>query len=380
MIKDKSQIACLIYLGIMGASLFFLLPLLVGGLSAKMPALSGRQLGFFASSDLTGLCLASLSAYFWIRTANWKVAAIIGIALIVIGNFISVSTIDFNTLIIWRLIAGLGQGILMSISFAGLNDTENPDGYIGFVITGGTLIAALSFLFFDFLSQWGGLNSLFIIMGTIALIGLIPVFLILPIQNERPDLKEKIAKTKNKYAIPAALCLVGLFLSFFGNAGVWAFVERIGNEVGFSLEFMSKALAISLFVSLIGSMIPYWLELKWGRFFPILLGVFFNIAAILVVFNTTSEAVYTISSAIYLLALNFLTPYIIGAIGSYDTIGKIMVLVAPTYSVANAIGPVSLGLMVGDAGYTTIAMVGIGIIMLSLLVISWSLLKYKSMY
>lgn len=377
LIDNPKTIGTLVYLGIMGAIMFYLLPLFVGALANEMSSLSINQLGIFASSDLTGLCLSSLTAFLWIRVISWRKMALLGILLIVGGNILAIFANEFELLLITRIIAGFGQGILMSITLAGLNDSDNPDGYVGFYITGSTLMAAIGFLVFDDFFSYGGLDVLWSLLAGITIIGLIPAFYWLPSSStpvERTSIKSDI---KLNY-VPAILILAGLFFNFFGNAGVWAFAERLGNNIGLSMNFIGKSLSISLFVSLLGSMLPFWLKLKWGRLLPITLGIIVNIFTIALLFIGQTSNTYFIAVLLYFFSLNFLTPYVIGAIGSYDTNGKIIVLVAPTYSIANALGPVVVGFLIINNNFMPVAYLGIGIIFLSFIFFAFALKRFKS--
>ena len=75
-------------IGNAGLLMIYLLPLLVGAVNEQL-LLNERQTGIFASSDLIGYSIASISAFFWIRRINWKHAAFVGLCMIIIGNLLS---------------------------------------------------------------------------------------------------------------------------------------------------------------------------------------------------------------------------------------------------------------------------------------------------
>lgn len=86
------------------------------GMVSESLSLSAVQQGQFASSDLVGSAIASISSFFWIRKFDWKKVALIGLTLIIAGNLLSIFQNDFTSLLIIRFMTGLGEGLAIALA------------------------------------------------------------------------------------------------------------------------------------------------------------------------------------------------------------------------------------------------------------------------
>ena len=75
--------AAIIALTVIGASGFLIMPVI---LASAVPEfnLSEQEVGFLAALLMTGAAITAVSALFWVRALNWRLAAII--ALLVQGS------------------------------------------------------------------------------------------------------------------------------------------------------------------------------------------------------------------------------------------------------------------------------------------------------
>ena len=113
------------------------LVMLVGAQSA----LDDRQLGFVAAWDINATAVAIGLATFLIARLNWRHLALAGLCLIMLGNFWTAVSHDYEMIVAARICAGLGEGLAIAVCFAALGCSPNPDRAFGIYLVVGLTVA-----------------------------------------------------------------------------------------------------------------------------------------------------------------------------------------------------------------------------------------------
>ena len=108
-VDRRSAVASVIGLGAIGSIVFILLPLLIGAFSDRL-ALTAEQVGWLGSADMIGMFLAAVLATAWIRSLNWRMAALAAAALLAFCHLLSAGVTEFSALLVVRVIAGFAGG------------------------------------------------------------------------------------------------------------------------------------------------------------------------------------------------------------------------------------------------------------------------------
>jgi len=360
-------------LGNAGLLMIYLLPLLVG-VVAEGYDLNEQQTGIFASSDLIGYSIASISAFFWIRKVNWKYAALLGIAIMLLGNFLSNAMPDFVSLTAMRVFTGLGQGIAVAITLAVVTDSTKVDKNFAIYLIISLLFGAICV---GFLPSWiEQLNSPHPIYYAQIIFAAIAIPLVLwAMPTKGLDYEDSLGSGSLSYIV--LLALGGIFLMFIGYGALWSMAERIGDFSGLSAEFIGTALAISLIVAIIALLIPIFTETKFGRLIPIMASLICLVIFGILLFWDTSETAFLIAVCIGSFGINLVLPYISGLIGEQDATGKGVIMVTPMYSIGFALGPAIMSLFISENNYAPMGYVA-AVLFLICMLIYWWIIKQQS--
>ena len=103
----------MITFSVLSASILDVLPLLVGAM-VDLLGLTAKQAGYVAAADMLGASIAALSVSVIIPRGHWRLLLIIGCSLLTVANAVSGLAPGFETLLVLRLLGGVGEGILLS--------------------------------------------------------------------------------------------------------------------------------------------------------------------------------------------------------------------------------------------------------------------------
>jgi predicted MFS family arabinose efflux permease len=114
-----AAVASVVGIGIVGVFAYYMLPMTIGAI-ADAWTLSAAEAGFIASAELAGMAVLSLTISAGIRKWNRRYMAAGCIAVMVLGNLLSMIASDAFSMGVCRFVAGCGEGGLMSMMSAGI--------------------------------------------------------------------------------------------------------------------------------------------------------------------------------------------------------------------------------------------------------------------
>ena len=337
-VNSIKTVALIVLLGAFGAAVLLEAPVLVGALVSQL-GFTETQAGYLMSADLGGMGLASLPALWWVRHVNWRTVARIAMICIIAGNIGTVFVTEFEIFFLLRLFTGTCAGTCMVLCVVSIHLMKDPDRVFGFLIMGNLLFQTISIMVLSRLLPIFGIGFAYI---TIAVAMLIFLFFVkyLPAQGKH------VIKSRNDLSVEhwrlfwAVLGLLAMLVYYIGVTGVWAYIERIGDNAGFSGARIGTALAISSLLGLAGAGLAAALTSKFGRMFPIIVGHFLTFLGIALLTTSLTYFEYLVAACMFNFAWNFVLPYMLACIASADNTGRL---------VASTNGFVGIGLAIGPA-------------------------------
>lgn len=319
---------------VVAAAIWLIMPVYAGAAAVSL-RLDESQVGSLASADFAGLALASLLAPLWIRRVNWRVAASVGVTLILLGNFASVYVDTFSNLLTIRFLTELACGSVASIGLASLADTTKTDRNFAIAIAAQTVFGSAALLGLPYLVDRWGLDSVFVSLNIVTLL-VAPCIKFLTVQGKDHD--AEIAARRSVVVLPI-LGLVGMTL-FFANIGaLWAYIERIGAAADLAATYIGQSLALSNLVALGGALAAAWIGDRLGHLRPMIFVAVLQLAA-LALLNVRLDAVtFIIALSIYSFFWNFAIPYQMTATANADPSGRLIVLATAFQGAGAALGP-----------------------------------------
>jgi predicted MFS family arabinose efflux permease len=290
-----------------------------------------------------------------INRFSWRSICAAGALLSAAGFMVSTTVTDIKLLYAAWFIAGLGAGLPFSIAIQTLAELGNQERVMGLKLTAEVLLgAALLYLFPVLLiAHWQYDGAAFGI--AIALLLGLPVIRKIPsthrTQRPRQTGDRAIPWTEN---LPAIIALATLAIFFAGQAGVWAFVERIGKEIGVAGGEMGFVLAIVKVLGGVGGATAALVGARFGARWPHLVGVTCIGYGLYLIHTASTLWPYAIGTWVWEFGFALSQCYQMAAVARLDRSRRMLVLVPAGLGVGAAFGPAVAGALKTGESYLPI--------------------------
>ena len=358
---DKpAAIFAAVVLGFAGTGVAMGMPLLVGSMADSL-GFSEKELGWLASSDMTGLLIGSVITSLFVAKTNRRVLAAIGLLLVILANYFSTQNAELFPLMLSRLSAGIGAGICYSTCTASLAGSHNAARTFSILLFVLVLMNAFIFYIFPIITERWGVNGLFMFY----LFEAVPILLILPLlprhcaqeTDEITAVTEadiSIDKTKIPETLPR-LCLVAVFSFYLLVGAYWAFIERAGVAADLSSTFISGTLTWGQIFSLTGTLLALWLARRFGQSKPLLFALAVMIVTMLILAIRVDAKTFVFSIFSFSFFWIFIDVFQLGTLSNIDHSGRYAAMVPACQGAAQAIAPTMAGILLSyQLGYSSV--------------------------
>lgn len=360
------QISAVLVVAMMGAAVTTLLPLMVGAYTDS-GLFTDTQVGWLTSAEIAGILIASTSAYLWSRKVNWQLVTLIGVAVFITANWLSMSATEFKYLLSLRALAGVACGATYAISIAALGDFPKTDKAFSGLVTIQVVFGTLGFWLLPNIITNEGLGGIFYFFNICLLPALILTALRFP-KNARVEPKVNFKIDGSLKA--AILIFTGVVAYYFAQGTVWAYLERIGVNANLDGGDIGSILGLGFAISAIGSLLSGLFVERFGRQWGLYITAIVQLPCLLVLFLMDDQNafwIYAIATIIYQVMWSFVIPIMMAIFNDIDKSGKLIVLCVAAFKVGLTIGPPVAAFVVTQSNVNDVIWLGIGGILLSTL-------------
>ncbi len=356
--------------GVAAVLVFALLPVISGAMAERY-SLADEEIGLVALSYFGVYALIALSSSLWIRRLNWRVARVAGFTLMLAGLAVCAWASSFIAAR-WGLgITAIGAGILFPVSLTLVADMEHTDRGYAIKLSAEQLApAALLFLLSSSIMAGYGQFQLMLALAALVLLSFVLSFS-LPLSGGMHSATTHSSSSNFGLSL---LSLIALAMNFAGFAGLWAFLERIGNAQDFDAGFIATWLGIGLITSGIGPLGAAWLEDRLGRLLPMAVATVITLASITLLGEDVGKTAFAAVLFIMPLSYYFSIAYFFGVVADADHNGRMAGQMSFALAVGAGVGPALFGVLLAADGQVVAVMgllIGIGASVMAL--IQWSL-------
>ena len=358
---DKpSAIIAAVILGFAGTGVAMGLPLLVGSMADSL-GFSEKELGWLASSDMSGLLIGSVLTSLLVAKTNRRTLAASGLLLVILANYFSTQSPELIPLMLSRLCAGIGAGICYSTCTASLAGSYNSARTFSILLFVLVVMNAFIFYIFPIIDGKWGVNGIFMFY----LLEAIPILLVLPLLPrycaEETDhsgvVSEKdtsITQSKIPDILPR-LCLLAVFSFYLLVGAYWAFIERAGVSADLSSGFISSTLTWGQIFSLSGTVTALWLARRYGQSKPLLFALMVMIVTMLILAARVDATTFIFSIFSFSFFWIFIDVFQLGTLSNIDHSGRYAAMVPACQGAAQAIAPTMAGILLSyQLGYSSV--------------------------
>lgn len=349
---------------------YVVMPYLIGSLSDGM-GLGIDQAGLIGSAELLIVALSAFATSAKVRVLPRRKVAMLGGVIAIAGHSLSLLTNSIEALFICRALAGVGAGMALAIGNACLAASHDPSKAYGQVMMLLATVTAGVIVSLGYITEIWSYYGLFGTQAIVVALMLIPMSFL----PERDETQPEDDVNQGKIpTLPAVLIVVGILMWHFCDNSIWGFSERIASKIGMQPDVIGWLLGGGLFVGVIGGLIASSIGTRYGRIWPICVGIAVAVTCISVITSTGLIATYTASILTYIVCFMFISSYIYGLAGELDHHGRVMAAASGAGNIGVALAPLLSGRLIADGGYEVMGKVVIStllVVMALSVIVGW---------
>lgn len=343
------------------------LPIILGpfiiGVLVDHKGLSESAAGFLLSIELTGYLAGTVISTFALQRLNWRIYLMFSVFISVSGNLMSIQLDSYILLAALRFITGLSVSVLMTVSVMSISTLSDTDRGYGCWTVAQILLGGIAILIVPMIDSNISGSSPFVTMILFLLL-VFPVVRLFPTTGK----KKKPTYRHNSYILFGVLALAGIASFYTGQAAIWSFLERIGNNLGWSAQSIGQVMSLAMIAALIAAIFATWLGNRVGRAVPIVFSFLCSGAGAILLWKSDSLVLFALGASIFNIGWYFSLPYFTSVIASLDASGRLLSGLPFFYCAAGAAGPALAAASLGVNGYSSILWFGVISIIPGLLV------------
>ncbi len=352
--KGRLGIAAIIAAASIGEFIFYVAPFVVGG-SVQAFGVTEGTAGQIVAIELGAAALLALIVASQI--AKLQVGYVVGAALaaVAVGDVTALLTNSLSWYIPSRALAGAGAGTLLATANAVGASNRNPQRLFSMMQFAVVATTVVGFSLVPLSIEIVGPKGVIAVRVLIALL-LGGLLFWIPAGRDGVDSSQPVLSSGRGYKVVTVLAAVVLI--WLGNNGLWAYVERIGASLAFSVEQISMVLLATSVFALSGPACAQLLGSRRGLLAPIGVSALLQAAGAFALVHAGQLFGFALGSILYSAAFMFCVPYFKAAMAALDSSGRIVGSGAALMIVGTAIGPGIFGVILNAGGsYATLGWV-----------------------
>ena len=347
--------------GVIAPEVFIVQPGFVQGMVEQL-GFSEQDAGYVASAEMLGLAATTILMTFVAHRFNWRRVIFYSVIVMFAANALCTVKQDLGSFTVLRFVAGLGAGSLVSLGFAAVGLSRNPDRNFGLLIMWVLVYGAIGLLLMPSAYAATGMNGVLWFFAFFPLLA-IPVLRHFPLTGENVSQVEADALNLRK---PLRITALMAMLSYFLAQGVvWAYLFLIGLAGGLDEQQVANGLMLSQFAGILGALAAATAGSRFGRAKPLLLGIVGGALCLYFIVGEFSFLVFAVTVCVYNFFWNLVHPYLLAAMASFDRRGRVVVHAVAMQMIGLAIGPGLAASVISGGDFVTVNWLGAMLFLLS---------------
>ena len=364
-LNSRSTLWSVFLVGVIAPEVFIVQPGFVQGLVEHI-GFDDQGAGYTASAEMFGLALTTILMTFTAHRMNWRIVIFWSLIVMFVANGLCTAAPDLNTFIGLRFVAGLGAGSLVSLSFAAIGLTRNPDRNFGLLIMWVLTYGAVVLWLMPSAYALAGMNGALWFFALFPLVA-IPFIRFLPVTGENAVQVESDAV--NLTGGMKAMALFAMLAFFTAQGVVWAYLFLIGTAGGLSEQEVANGLTLSQFAGIAGAVLAAVVANRFGRSLPLTIGILGGALCLYFLVGRFEFLIFALAVGVYNFAWNLTHPFLLAAMASFDRRGRVVVYAVAMQMIGLAIGPGLAASVISQGQYINVNRLGAGLFVMSLLLI-----------
>lgn len=350
------ELCALIFIVCTGFSSQMVMPLWIGAIIDDL-ALTADAAGSVASTEFAAVAIVSLGVAVLVHRLNARLTVVIGLALLFAGNFLAAYAESVALLTLFRVITGIGKGLVVAIVFSLAAGTAHPTRAFALLNATYAVFSTVFYLMAPFFIEMGGAKGAFLMMAGVAVVGAFFLFWF-------PNCSMAASEVRNlkirEIPLFGFLALAALIILWTGQASIWTFVERLGTRLDLSVTEIGGVLSVAAFLTIGGPTLARIIDIRFGHTRPIVVAVLMMIAVVLALIYLPYAAVYATMVPLFLILSLFTVPYVMGILSVADPAGRLAAASSAAMTAGGSLGALVGGWTIRGLGYEGLAFTAVG--------------------
>ena len=364
-INSFRGLSAAIVMGVIGPEVFIVQPGFVQGLVEYL-GFDDQGAGYTASAEMFGIAATTILMTFMAQRVNWRQVFAISLLTMFAANALCTFSNNLEAFVVLRFIAGLGAGGLVSLSFAAIGLSDNPDRNFGYLIMWVLVYGAIGLLLMPTAYGAAGMNGVLWFFALFPLVGL-PMVRFLPITGE--NVAQVEADAVNLSNRLKGFALFAMLAYFLAQGVVWAYLFLIGLAGGLTEQQVANGLTLSQFAGIAGALLAAVLGNRFGRRAPLTVGILGGALCLFFIIGRFEFMVFALAVGVYNFLWNLTHPFLLAAMASFDRRGRVVVYAVAMQMVGLAIGPGLAASVISEGNYVNVNWLGAALFVVSLVLI-----------
>ncbi len=353
-VNSRATLYAAFLIGVIAPEVFIVQPGFVQGL-VQYIGFDEKQAGYVTSMEMVGLAVTTVVMTFAAHRLNWRVVVFSSVLVMFIANALCAMTTDLQVFTALRVIAGLGAGGLVSLGFAIIGLTRNPDRNFGLLIMWVLTYGAIVLLVMPSAYSMIGMSGVLWFFALFPLLA-VPFIKHLPTNGSTSVQVEDDAI--NISAPLKAAALVAMLAYFSAQGVIWAYLFLIGLQGGLGEQQVANGLMLSQFAGIAGALLAATVANRLGRAGPLAIGILGGAACLYFLTGAMEFLVFAVAVGIYNFAWNMVHPYLLAAMASFDRHGRVVVYAVAMQMIGLAVGPALAASVISEGSLVNVNKLG----------------------
>lgn len=350
---DWRSISAAIFMALVGYTVMVSVPVLSTALVNKV-GFTEVEVGRIWGNDMLGLAIGAVIAALTVSRVNRRTLIMAGVILTIVANALCIYMVSFNEVMLLRMFAGIGAGIITGVAVATLGGTTKPVIAFNLELLG---FAISTFLELRYLPQLT-MNEIYVFFIILALL----CALFSQYVPSRPSSADELVQQEKgedhfqDWHVPKTLpilCLVAVCFTYINIGGYYTYIELASSADGIADEWIGPVLAWSSIFAVVGCVIAFYAT-RFGLFKPLFVSLIAMAGVVIMLSAGITNTNIVISLFGFMTLWTFVDVYQSAMIGHMDRSGSFVALLPAVQGFGQFIGPNIAASVIGAGlGYGT---------------------------
>jgi predicted MFS family arabinose efflux permease len=343
-------------------------PFVIGGLVDGFP-MSEADAGLVLTVELLAMGAAALCVAPFMRVISQRTMVVFAALLTATANAVIVLGLadGFTALTVVRVVAGAGAGLLLAGANAAIAASISPSRLYGFALMVGWFVAAA---LGPVMAKAVGLASFTGAYAVWMVLALITAPLVLGIAHKPAPTSEESLVPDSGMTV-GTIHLAGIVLVGLAMMAYFAFVERLSQHVGFTLQQTGILFAAISIAGALGAGLASLHGDRYGLVRPLLIGTAVHAAAIVVAVTSGNKWLFAVGAMLEGVSFMYLLAYQLAVAATFDANGKWAAAASGAMIGSTGVGPYIGGAIITAYGFSALNWLIVGTAVVAIGAFGW---------